>query len=249
MAAGEVKKLTLVYNDEDQEYQNSLYLRFRNDLGTVDDLVNDARTWKDTWLEGLSESLSLVSYRVEDVVPGTAIRKSYPPGTSASDNHGTVAGNADAVMVAALVSWRSQYRGQGNRGRWFVPGLPDSAYSRGQITVDFQTALALGASTILLHYNPIPSVGNVGSARYELVLWRRHLTGLPAGFEATHSEPYQNEIRDHVNHKPVYLYPPKTRPPFSPLAAIPIVDVAVPRLLRAQRRRELGVHITRAHRV
>lgn len=255
MTQGRVVKLIIDMLEFGQPLQISHYLRAnaqsqadgKNETHIIDRFV----------VGGLQGSLAacmgadcnIVGYRVEDRIsadPNNGRKHTYKqelavgswvPGT------GDSVGEADAPQLAACLQWYTDWTGPGERGRSFVPGIAHGMVSSGRLNSGAMDALKAYAGQLLSIYDGDTVAGDW----FQLVLWRQHMTGTTLPNDAV-SNPITvvGGVKQYLNGKPVYVYPPTNRPPFNPKAAEhPITVYDVGSRLRTQRRRGIDVRIGR----
>lgn len=140
------------------------------------------------WLTGLSVQYQLQSLEVVDVVPGT-----FPLYSLALGGVGTVADD-DAMPPndALCITWRSQFKGQGGRGRTYLTGFAEGAANGGYWeagTQDYATTIA---------NDIINAFGESASSPYRFcILHRQHLGAaiVPPEQKPVMSYTVHNEVR------------------------------------------------------
>lgn len=250
VAPGDIVRFQVVCDLWGQEIVHSLYLRQRA-ARSVADIVTEFEGGASTeLLFPESVSLSIQAYRVADIYPGVSPQLTFLPTGGAGTLVGNQAGVATATGLAAVASLRTPFRGQGERGRIYYAGIPPNAYAEGKLTDVYFGDVQTHSFTLVSYYNYLTGGVRPGD-RSDMVLWRKHLTGVPNTHLSTPDTFFVNPITGHTaDHKPIYLYPPAPRGVTpNPFAACLLHDTQANRVLTEQRRRNVGVHITRSHRV
>lgn len=98
-------------------------------------------------LEGFSNQLTVDELIVQDVQPGT--RAAYRVGVNEMGDMGV---NSVPPMCAIVISWQTALRGPANRGRMFLPGLPEDQANTGYWMGGGQAAASAFASKIFDPY-------------------------------------------------------------------------------------------------
>jgi hypothetical protein len=127
----------------------------------IADLTDIAEIVRSSWVGGilpnLSNELSLMSVTATDVSKadgGQVINMTDLPAT------GGVAQPAAPNQVAAVLSLRSGYTGRSNRGRLYLPGIPENVAGQTELGSAFRTAIAgqfqaMKASLVGEGYTPV----------------------------------------------------------------------------------------------
>lgn len=243
IAVGNVKKLIVSMLEFEQPFQLSFHLRKTNTASSATgeaDLIGDFRTNVEAELLAcIAADVAILNYKVEDRISGGTtngrLRTFTGDTLSAVVGTGGAANTNNAPQLAGCLSWYTNFAGRGERGRSYLPGLPNAFYNDGRLAAGAVTAYEAFRDAILARYDGDTD----NTAPYQLVLWRQHLTGAGA------SDP--NPVTSPPGTVPVvYGTPPVTRPPFNPLAAAHgITAGTVQSTVRVQRRRGIGVRIGR----
>jgi hypothetical protein len=258
---GNVLKLVVEMEQFGEPLQIEHYFRRTNDA-TVDpgsdiSLVGDFTSGpRDALLACMDVSVAIKRYRAEWRVQGAnaILPRTYlvasAPGQVGTANEG--APGADASQLAYVISWYTNFAGRGERGRTFIPGTSHDFIVANRVVEDGTVALQAYADSLMATFG-----GDEDSLdAWQLVLWRQHLTNpaLVPGDDGEYANPLNTAVPPSVAEwpghdeegKPIYTFPPTTRPPFSPAAAQHGITLAVPSdKLRTQRRRGPGVRISR----
>lgn len=243
IAVGNVKKLIVSMLEFEQPFQLSFHLRRTNTASSATgeaDLIGDFRANVETELLAcMAADVAISDYKVEDRISGGTtngrLRTFTGDTLTAVVGTGGAANTNNAPQLAGCLSWYTNFSGRGERGRSYIPGLPNAFYDNGRLVAGGITAYEAFRDAILARYDGDTD----NTAPYQLVLWRQHLTGAGA------SDP--NPVTSPPGTVPVvYATPPVTRPPFNPLAAAHgITAGTVQSTVRVQRRRGIGVRIGR----
>jgi hypothetical protein len=171
-------RISLQFSYSGQTVVNTISLKKST---TVDEsdlplLCSAAQGWWETYLKPSCHA----DFRLETISAIDLTSDSGPSYTQTLSPTiaGTSTGDKLPANAAAVISWRTAFRGRSYRGRMYVSGFTDAAlYSATRITAAFQAVLVVAAANLSTFFSPYD---------YSHVVISRYTDGAPrtSGFAA-----------------------------------------------------------------